>query len=107
MGYLIDTNILSELQKGNRCHAGVQRWYAATDSNDLFLSVLVIGEIRQGIERLRRRDTIQSVRLEQKLLAVETLMAGRILPITVSRSHAPRSSLYTSLFKTGCRPEYP
>ena len=84
MGYLIDTNILSELQKGNRCHTGVQRWYAATDSNDLFLSVLVIGEVRQGIERLRRRDAIQSARLEQKLLAVEALMAGRILPITLA-----------------------
>lgn len=84
MGYLIDTNILSELQKGNRCHASVQRWYAATDSNELFLSVLVIGEIRQGIERLRCRDAIQSERLEQKLLAVETLMAGRILPITLA-----------------------
>jgi predicted nucleic acid-binding protein len=82
MGYLIDTNILSELQKGKRCHAGVQRWYAATDSDELFLSVLVIGEIRLGIERLRRRDAIQSERLEQKLLAVESLMVGRILPIT-------------------------
>ena len=64
MGYLIDTNVLSELQKGNRCHAGVQAWYAAVDAEDLFLSVLVIGEIRLGIERLRRRDTAQSVRLE-------------------------------------------
>lgn len=82
MGYLIDTNILSELQKGNRCDASVQRWYAATDGDELFLSVLVIGEIRLGIERLRRRDAVQSVRLEQKLLSVETLMAGRILPVT-------------------------
>lgn len=82
MGYLIDTNILSELQKGGRCNASVQRWYAATDGDELFLSVLVIGEIRLGIERLRRRDAVQSVRLEQKLLAVETLMAGRILPVT-------------------------
>ena len=82
MGYLIDTNVLSELQKGKRCHAGVQRWYATTDSKEIFLSVLVIGEIRQGIERLRRRDAIQSERLEHKLLAVETLMAGRILHIT-------------------------
>ncbi len=82
MGYLIDTNILSELQKGNRCHAGVQGWYAATDNDELFLSVLVIGEMRLGIERLRRRDAIQSVHLEQKLLAVEALMVGRILPIT-------------------------
>lgn len=42
----------------------------------------MIGEIRLGIERLRRRDAVQSVRLEQKLLSVETLMAGRILPVT-------------------------
>ena len=82
MGYLIDTNILSELQKGSRCDVSVQRWYAATDGEELFLSVLVIGEIRLGIERLRRRDAVQSVRLEQKLLSVETLMAGRILPVT-------------------------
>lgn len=85
MGYLIDTNILSELQKGNRCDASIQRWYAATDGDELFLSVLVIGEIRLGIERLRRRDAVQSARLEQKLLAVETLMAGRILPVTQAR----------------------
>ena len=82
MGYLIDTNVLSELQKGKKCQAGVQAWYAAVDSEDIYLSVLVIGEIRLGIERLRRRDAIQSERLEQKLLAVETLMSGRILPIT-------------------------
>jgi len=82
MGYLIDTNILSELQKGGRCNADVQRWYAATDGDELFLSVLVIGEIRLGIERLRRRDAVQAARLEQKLLTVETLMAGRVLPVT-------------------------
>jgi hypothetical protein len=82
MGYLIDTNILSELQKGGRCDADVQRWYAATDGDELFLSVLVIGEIRLGIERLRRRDAVQAARLEQKLLTVETLMAGRVLPVT-------------------------
>ncbi len=81
MGYLIDTNVLSELQKGSRCHPSVRAWYAATDNGELFLSVLVIGEIRQGMERLRRRDVVQATRLEQKLLAVETLMAGRILPV--------------------------
>ncbi|MDO9270553.1 MAG: type II toxin-antitoxin system VapC family toxin [Methylobacter sp.] len=79
---MIDTNILSELQKGGRCNADVQRWYAATDGDELLLSVLVIGEIRLGIERLRRRDAVQAARLEQKLLTVETLMAGRILPVT-------------------------
>jgi toxin FitB len=82
MGYLIDTNILSELQKGGRTNAGVQEWYESVDRNEIFLSVLVIGELRQGIERLRRRDTIQASRLEERLLAVQGLMESRILPIT-------------------------
>ena len=82
MGYLIDTNVLSELQKDKRCHAGVQAWYAEVNGEDLFLSVLVVGEIRLGIERLRRRDAVQSGRLEEKLLTVEKLMAGLILPVT-------------------------
>ena len=68
-----DTNILSELQKGNRCHADVQRWYATIDSN----AVLMIDEIRLSIERLRRRDAFKPW-----LLAAETLMIGRILSIT-------------------------
>ena len=38
MGYLIDTNVLSELQKGKRCHAGVQAWYAAVEIEDLFFA---------------------------------------------------------------------
>jgi predicted nucleic acid-binding protein len=82
MGYLIDTNILSELQKGDRANASVQRWYATVEQSELFLSVLVIGELRQGIERLRRRDVIQATRLEERLLAVQLLMDGLILPIT-------------------------
>ena len=82
MGYLIDTNILSELQKGDRANASVQRWYATVEQSELFLSVLVIGELRQGIERLRRRDVIQATRLEERLLAVQLLMDGQILPIT-------------------------
>lgn len=82
MGYLIDTNVLSELQKGDRANAGVREWYEAVDQIELFLSVLVIGELRQGIERLRRRDTIQAARLEERLSAVQLLMDGQILPIT-------------------------
>ena len=82
MGFLIDTNILSELQKGRRADVGVKTWYDDCSSDDLFLSVLVIGEIRQGVERLRRRDPIQAVRLEQRLDEVLTMMQGRILPIT-------------------------
>lgn len=82
MGFLIDTNILSELQKGERADIGVRNWYAQTNPDDLFLSVLVVGEIRQGIERLRRRDPVQAERLEKRLTVVLVMMQGRILEIT-------------------------
>jgi len=82
MGYLIDTNIISELQKGQRTDENVQAWFDKVAENELFLSVLVIGEIRLGIERLRRRDLPQALRLEQRLLVLQAKMAVRILPIT-------------------------
>jgi len=82
MGYLIDTNILSELQKEQRCHPNVQNWYNSVNAEQLFLSVLVIGEIRQGIERLRYRDAVQANVIEQRLVTVKNVMQGRILPIT-------------------------
>ncbi|HCI13600.1 MAG: twitching motility protein PilT [Gallionellales bacterium GWA2_60_142] len=82
MGFLIDTNILSELQKGERANIGVRTWYSQCNSDELFLSVLVVGEIRQGIERLKRRDPTQAARLEQRLNDVLTLMQGRILAVT-------------------------
>lgn len=84
MGFLIDTNILSEIQKGERADVGVKTWYANCNPDDLFLSVLVVGEIRQGIERLRRRDPAQAERLEQRLADVLYMMQGRVLPITES-----------------------
>ena len=62
-----DKQILSELRKGNRCDAGVQKWFAATASEELFVSVLVLGEIRQGIERIRLRDEPQAQALEKWL----------------------------------------
>lgn len=82
MGYLIDTNILSELQKGERADLGVRAWYAKTRSEDLYLSVLVLGEIRQGIERLRRRDPDQAQRLEQRMTLIQARMEDRILPVS-------------------------
>ena len=82
MGYLIDTNILSELQKGERADPGVRAWYDKTRSEDLYLSVLVLGEVRQGIERLRRRDPDQARRLEQRMTLIQARMENRILPVS-------------------------
>ena len=84
MDYLIDTNILSELQKGERAHPGVRQWYARTPPEALYLSVLVIGEIRQGIERLQRRDPDQAARLEGRLEIIVDTLQARILPVTAA-----------------------
>lgn len=82
MGYLIDTNVISELQKSRRTDKNVQAWFDKTPENEMFLSVLVVGEIRLGIERLRRRDVEQALVLEQRLLTLQSKMAGHILPVT-------------------------
>jgi predicted nucleic acid-binding protein len=56
MSCLIDTNIISEVRKGARCDAHVSAWYASIADEDLFLSTLVLGEIRKGVELARPRD---------------------------------------------------
>ena len=58
-GFLLDTNVVLELIKSHP-DAKVVGWIEETDETILFLSVLTLGEIRNGIERLnlgRRRGT--------------------------------------------------
>ncbi|MGI8794376.1 MAG: PIN domain-containing protein [Acidimicrobiales bacterium] len=56
MTYLVDTNVISELRKGERADGAVTAWIAHVGDDELYLSVLVVGEIRKGVERVRRRD---------------------------------------------------
>jgi toxin FitB len=79
---LIDTNIISEIQKGWNGNVEVQRWYEGVDRHDIFVSVLVVGELKIGIERLRRRNAEQAQVLEQRMKRLEILMGERILPVT-------------------------
>jgi len=80
-GYLLDTNVLSELRKANRCDAGVRQWFEEAASEDLFISVVVLGEIRQGIERIRQRDQAQARALEKWLQWVTAEFGDRVLPV--------------------------
>lgn len=65
--------------------------------DELFLSVLVLGKIRKGIELARPRDAAKSLALEQWLGSVVAAFAGRILPVDQAvadewgRMNAPRS----------------
>jgi predicted nucleic acid-binding protein len=79
--FLLDTNVVSELRKGSRADAGLLEWFAPIDSAALFLSVLVAGELRQGVERVRLRDAPQAERLDRWLLALMNDYAARLLPI--------------------------
>ena len=59
-GYLLDTVTISEAIV-TRMNAGVSRWLKAVDESQAYLSVLTIGEIQKGADRLehssqRRRD---------------------------------------------------
>lgn len=81
MSYLIDTNVISEVGKGPRCDSHVARWYATLTDADLYLSVLVLGEIRRGLESSRIRQPERGQRLEQWLRSVHRAFQNRILPI--------------------------
>ena len=81
MNYLIDTSIISEVRKGRRCDPNVASWYEKIADANLYLSVLVLGEIRRGIERIRPKDNAQANAIEHWLLAVDRAFAERILPV--------------------------
>ena len=82
MRFLLDTNVVSELRKAERCDSGVRIWIEAVDADDLFLSVLTLGEIRRGIESVRRRDPVGARALDDWLAALVAENADRILDIT-------------------------
>lgn len=50
-GWLLDTNVLSELRRP-RCSATVRRWIRAREAMDLYVSTITFAEIRFGIQRL-------------------------------------------------------
>lgn len=83
MTYLVDTNILSELRKGARCDGGVADWFARVDDADLHLSVLVVGEIQRGADRVRRRDAHAAAALDRWLSNLTQTFSERILPVTL------------------------
>jgi toxin FitB len=79
MSYLLDTNVLSELVRP-KPNAGVVAWFASTPDESLHISVLTLGELRQGVETMsvgRRRERLR-VWLESEL---PDWFGPRVLPI--------------------------
>jgi predicted nucleic acid-binding protein len=73
--------VILEVGKGERCDRNVAQWYTVMDREALFLSVWVIGELRDGIERLRTRDRVRFRHLDRWLLLVVDMFADRTLPV--------------------------
>ncbi len=83
MAFLLDTNVVSELRKSSP-DEHVLRWSRAHASSGVFVSTLVVGEIRRGIERVRSRDPEQADRLEGWLDGLVTTYQDRILPVSTA-----------------------
>ncbi|HET9593271.1 MAG TPA: type II toxin-antitoxin system VapC family toxin [Solirubrobacterales bacterium] len=81
MSYLLDTNVVSELRKGSRADANVRAWFGELADEEIYLSVLTIGEIRRGIENVRRRDPDSAAALDSWLARLGEVHRERILPV--------------------------
>lgn len=81
-GFLLDTNVVSELRR-KQPDPRVLRWFEQVGDDKLYLSVLTIGEIRRGIDRLT--DPVQQSRLNDWLENVLLPWLGsHLLPVELA-----------------------
>lgn len=81
MSFLLDTNVVSEWIKPLP-NQGVIRWLAQADEDQIYLSVVTIGEIRYGVERLpasKRRARLGQWLRDELVVRFE----GRVLPVGI------------------------
>ena len=82
--YLIDTNVISEIRKGEKANAGVRQFFnaAITQNSQLYVSSITIGELRRGVDLIfHRGDSIQGKLLENWLTAILQQYQSNILAI--------------------------
>jgi predicted nucleic acid-binding protein len=79
--FLLDTNVISEIRKRDRAHPNVTRWVARTPAVDIGTSVVVLAEIRRGIELKRRGDRKQAEALDRWFAQMRTRLADRVVPV--------------------------
>ena len=82
MAFLLDTNVLSELRKGASADKNVRHWAQNNAQAKHFISLLSIGEIRKGIELLRRKSPQQCPAFEGWLARLRVVHKQDVLPVT-------------------------
>ena len=99
-GFLLDTNVVSELTKA-RIEPKVRSWVAAQQFGALLISVVSIGEMEKGfttMSDLQRRSRLESW-LERQLIE---LFRGQVLPVT--QAIAKRWGAFDGLRQMAGRP---
>jgi len=87
-GFLLDTNVVSELRKRERCSPEVDAWARTVARDEGFLSVLVIGELTRGAALKRRADPAAAASIEKWVARLARWYSGRILPVTIEIAEA-------------------
>ena len=79
MSYLLDTNVLSEIRKGARCDTQVSEWWNTTETSEIYLSVIVVGEVYRGIDKLMKTNPVLARKFQTWLRSIVREYDGRIL----------------------------
>lgn len=84
--YLIDTNVISEARKGKNADKGVREFFhrIQKEKKPVYVSVITIGELRRGIEKIRYRgDEGQALRLEEWLQSILDQYSDQLLDFDI------------------------
>jgi predicted nucleic acid-binding protein len=77
--YVLDTNVVSAAGKRTQ---PVSRWLAGKNADDLYISVLTLGEIARGAEMKRNKDPVAAGHIDAWLEKTRRTFGARILPVT-------------------------
>jgi len=98
---LLDTNVVSELRKADRCDARVAKWQASQAVNEQYVSVITLLELKLGIELEKSRNPAFAENLNSWYeTRVKPAFHGRIHLIdaavaeSCARLHAQRTRSY-------------
>lgn len=82
--FLLDTNVISEQRKGERANPGVRSWFDAERNSEIWISVLVVGELQRGVDIIARRDPQAATSLGEWLDKIVQDYADRILDVDLA-----------------------